>query len=89
MNTIQEIKFIIDLSGAEHVENLHPYKHVENKSQVSWWCNSFVFWVTWFQIPSERFTVKNVAICLHKGGKWSGHTFLLFDKFRSDKYKEK
>jgi hypothetical protein len=35
MNALQEIDFIIDLSGTKHVEDLHPHEHVEDDTHVS------------------------------------------------------
>lgn len=35
MHSIQEVDFIINLSCAKHVKDLHPYEHVENDGQVS------------------------------------------------------
>ena len=29
-HSFKEVNFIIDFSRAKHVEDLHPYKHVEN-----------------------------------------------------------
>lgn len=35
VDTLKEVDFIVDLSGTKHVENLHPYEHVEDEGQVS------------------------------------------------------
>ena len=37
-DSLQDVLFIIDLSRADHVEDLHEHKQIENHSQVTRWC---------------------------------------------------
>jgi len=46
-DTIKDVNLVVDLSWADHVEDLHEDKEVENNSQVPWISNVAEFLVNW------------------------------------------
>jgi len=37
VDSLEDVKFVIDFSGANHVENLHKHKQIEDDGQVTGW----------------------------------------------------
>lgn len=46
-DSIENVNFIVDLSCADHVEDLHEDEHVENNGQMPRWSNTFQCFVHW------------------------------------------
>lgn len=40
-NALEDVPFVVDLSGADHVEDLHKHKGGEDESQVAAWSKFF------------------------------------------------
>ena len=41
--TFEDVDLVVDLSGVEEVENLHPHKNVEHVGEVSAWSHFLIF----------------------------------------------
>lgn len=63
-DSLEDVEFILDLSGANHIENLHEYEQVEDDSQVARWSFRLKSFVHWFLFRVLLHSVKNVEVSL-------------------------
>lgn len=59
VHSLHNVKFIIDLSSTEHVEDLEEHEQVENNGQMSGWSSSFEMSVKISTIKGLDHTVKD------------------------------
>lgn len=47
-DSIEDVYLVINLSGANHVENLHEYEQIKYDGKMARWSCSFKHFVHWF-----------------------------------------
>lgn len=61
-DSFEDIDFIIDLSGADHVEDLHEHEEIEYNGQMSCWSIDFEGFVHWSLLDILYHSFKKVVV---------------------------
>jgi len=63
-DSLEDIEFVINLSWADHVEDLHEHEEVEDNGKMSWWGILLEGLVHWLLLNVLNHTFKKVEVLL-------------------------
>lgn len=63
-DTFEDVNFVIDLSGANHVEDLHEDEQIEDNGQMTRWSHIFKRLVNWSLLSVLNHTHKNIEFSI-------------------------